>query len=107
MRFPFIALIVLVVIGCRAASQLGEECAMVKRDPNVDGGRLYVTNAELKPGAMRDVISFGSTDCDDLICVRDSEYASPDGGAPNQDETAKGYCSRNCVIGTACPSSSA
>jgi len=99
-RLPFIALVLLA--GCRASSQLGEECAMVKRDPNVDGGRLYVTNAEIKAGAMKDFISFGSTDCDDLICVRDWAYAPPDGGALNPAETAKGYCSRSCLAGTAC-----
>ena len=79
---------------------------MVKRDPNVDGGRLYVTNAEIKVGARKDFISFGSIDCDDLICVRDWDYAPPDGGALNPNETAKGYCSRSCIVADPCPSSS-
>lgn len=80
---------------------------MVKRDPNVDGGRLYVTNGDLQARAMNDFISFGSTDCEDLICVRDAEYSPPDGGALNPNETAKGYCSKSCILGDSCPSSSA
>lgn len=100
-----VILILLAVVGCRASSQLGEDCAMVKRDPNVDGGRLYVTNGELKAGASKDFISFGSTDCDDLICVRDSFYAPADGGGLNPNETARGYCSRSCIAGTPCVSS--
>ncbi len=98
MRFAIIAF--LAVVGCRASNQLGEECAMVKRDS--DGGRLYVTNGEIKVGAMKDFVSFGSTDCDDLICVRDSDYAAPDGGALNPNEPAKGYCSKSCINESSC-----
>ncbi|MBS1150976.1 MAG: gliding motility protein, partial [Myxococcaceae bacterium] len=105
MRFPFIGLVLVAVVGCRAASQLGEECAMVKRD--VDGGRLFLTNGEIKVGAGKDFLSFGSTDCDDLICVRDSDHAPSDGGPLNPNETARGYCSKSCLIGNACPSASA
>lgn len=104
MRVPFVALILLVV-GCRAPSQLGEECAMVKR--GADGGRLFITNSEVKAAAGKDFISFGSTDCDDLICVRDADYAPPDGGVLNPNETAKGYCSKSCIVGNSCPSASA
>jgi hypothetical protein len=106
-RCSAIALVFFAVAGCKASSQLGEECALVKRDPNVDGGRLFITNSEIKAGAMKDFISFGSIDCDDLICVRDSDYAPADGGALNPTETAKGYCSRSCIVGDPCPSSSA
>lgn len=94
------------VAGCRASSDLGAECALVKRDPNVDGGRLFVTNGELRAGAAKDFVSIGSAECEDLICVRDSDYAPPDGGALNPNETARGYCSRNCITGDPCPSSS-
>ncbi len=80
---------------------------MVKRDPNVDGGRLFITNGELQGGPRKDFVSFGSTDCEDLICVRDSDFAAPDGGALNPKEVATGYCSRNCLVGAACPSSTA
>jgi hypothetical protein len=106
-RFSIIALALFAVAGCKASSQLGEECVMVKRNPNVDGGRLFVTNRELEAGAGKDFLSFGSTDCEDFICVRDSDYARPDGGALNPNEPAKGYCSRSCSIGDGCPSFSA
>ena len=96
---PITTLVLFAVVGCKASSQLGDECAMVKRDPRVDGGRLYVTNGEIKVGATKDFISFGSIDCDDLICVRDADYAPPDGGVLNPTETAKGYCSRSCIVG--------
>jgi hypothetical protein len=100
----FTSLVLLAVVGCKASNQLGEECALVKRDPNVDGGRLYVRNGELKVAAMKDFISFGSTDCEDLICVRDADYAPPDGGALQPNETAKGYCSKSCINESSCSS---
>src|SRR5689334_16024221 len=105
MRSPFIALVLFAIAGCKASNQLGEECAMVKRD--VDGGRLYVRNGEIKAGARKDFISFGSTDCDDLICVRDWDYAPADGGALDPNAIARGYCSKSCILGDPCPTASA
>ena len=99
-------LVLFAVAGCKASSQLGEECTLVKRDPS-DGGSLFLTNGELPAGAGKDFISFGSTECDDLICVRDWDYAPLDGGGLNPNEPAKGYCSRSCLIGSPCPASSA
>ena len=71
---------------------------MVKR--GADGGRQYITNAEIAGGSSKDFISLGSLDCEDLICVRSSGDA-PVGGAT---EPARGYCSKGCDIGSACPS---
>ena len=104
MRFEFIALALFAFAGCSASSDIGAECALVKRD--VDGGRLFVTNREVGTGAAKDFVSIGSTECDDLICVRDSDWAPPDGGGMDPNETARGYCSRNCLWGDPCPSSS-
>ena len=92
------------VASCRAYSDLGIPCAMVKRDPNVDGGRLFVTNREVQAGAANDFVSIGSTECEDYVCVRDSDYRPPEGGALDPNATALGYCSRNCILGDSCAS---
>ena len=47
----------------------------------------------------KDFISFGTTQCEDLTCVRDSDAPS---GEPNA--VAMGYCSNRCQPGNACPS---
>ena len=96
MRFLFLSLVLF--LGCSAPSELGQECRLVKRD--LDGGRQYITNAEIESGASKDFISLGSLDCEDLICVRSTGDARV--GGPN--ESARGYCSKACNIGSACPS---
>ena len=102
-RLLFVCFAVVTLVGCKPPSELGNPCKMVKRDPNVDGGRLFIKNSEIKVGANKDFISFGSVDCEDLVCVRDSEFPVPDGGFdPNAD--ALGYCSKRCLPGDACPS---
>lgn len=86
--------------GCKAGSDLGKQCQMVKRDPNVDGGRLFILNKEIKVGANKDFISFGAVDCEDLVCVRDSDFAATAGADP--EGIAFGYCSRQCAPATVC-----
>ena len=88
-------------MGCKPATDLNNRCVLVKRNP--DGG----TPVNLREGEVRnaqaqnkDFIAVGSLDCDDLICVRDSFFAS-DAGA---DAPAEGYCSRQCVLDSLCPS---
>lgn len=46
----------------------------------------------IKNSANKDFISFGSTQCEDKVCVRDSAYTEVDDGG-----FAEGYCSRACV----------
>ena len=89
--------------GCKPPSDLGDTCQMVKRDHNVDGGRLPIQNRDIKVGANKDFISFGSTDCENLVCVRDSAFPVPDGGL-DPDANALGYCSNRCISGDPCPS---
>lgn len=74
------------LLSCSASSQLGEPCTLIAL--TADGGRRYLTDAELA-GDKKDFISFGSLDCEDLICVRTS------GG--------HGYCSKGCEVDTGCP----
>lgn len=89
--------------GCKVPTDLGNECAMVKRDPNVDGGRLFIKEGEIKVGANKDFISFGSTDCENLTCVRDADFVR-DGGAVDPNAVARGYCSNRCQQGSTCES---
>ena len=95
-------LFVVLVIACAPASDLNSRCSLVKR--NLDGGApVPVREAEVRnlQGQNKDFIALGSIDCEDLICVRDSFFAT-DAAA---DAPASGYCSRQCVPGAECPSS--
>ena len=100
--FVFIALAA--VAGC-VTGDLNTPCTLVRGNP--DGGRaidLLESDPIVKNSANKDFISFGSTECEDQVCVRDSAY-STDGGA---EGPARGYCSRSCVANSSvgCPSAS-
>lgn len=88
-------------LGCKPKTDLNQPCKLVKRNP--DGGRpLEILEGDVRniKGADKDFISVGSVECEDLICVRDSLFGSDAGAA----EPAVGYCSRQCVQGSECPS---
>lgn len=81
--------------GCKAQTDLGKPCILVKKDPNdTDPSNgiqsIPIKESEITPG--KDFVSFGATDCEDLVCVRD---ANTPAGDPNADAT--GFCSRSCV----------
>ena len=78
--------------ACRVATDLGLPCQLVKKNP--DGGTTSVPILESDlPGGNKDFISFGATECEDLVCVRDAKV--PRTGVPGA--AALGYCSRACV----------
>jgi hypothetical protein len=86
--------------ACRVATDLGLPCQLVKKNP--DGGTTSVPILESDlPGGNKDFISFGATECEDLVCVRDANV--PRTGVPGA--AAMGYCSRACVpnVSGACP----
>ena len=88
-------------LGCKPATDLNNQCFLVKRNP--DGGSpLTLKESEVRNAQAqnKDFIAVGSLDCDDLICVRDSFFVSDAG----PEAPAVGYCSRNCVPGSSCPS---
>lgn len=88
-------------LACKPATDLNQLCKLVKRNP--DGGRpIEIVEREVRnaQGADKDFISFGAVECEDLVCVRDSRFGSDAGS----EEPATGYCSRQCVVGNACPS---
>jgi hypothetical protein len=88
------------VAGCPPATDLGVPCTLVRRNP--DGGSpVNILEEEIRAG--RDVVSFGSTGCEDLTCVRDlTQPARPD----TPKSPAQGYCSRQCAEGTSTCASS-
>src|SRR5712692_7154188 len=91
--FFVLSLASLALGGCRAATDLGRECALVRANP--DGGTaLKILESDLPDGGTgKDYISFGATECEDLVCVRDSNVQKT--GIPGA--LASGYCSRACV----------
>ena len=88
----------LLASGCEVTTELGKPCTLVKK-PTAEEEAQGIPNkpvleSEIAPN--QDFISFGATDCEDLICVRDAEYPrDPDPNAP-----ALGYCSNECVEGS-------
>ena len=96
------ATIVLVVLAACETVDLNTPCTLVRGLP--DGGRAALLESDpiVKNSANKDFISFGSVECEDKVCVRDSAF-SPDGGS---DGPARGYCSRACVANSSvgCPS---
>ena len=92
---------VVVTSGCKPKTDLNQKCSLVKRNP--DGGQpLAITEADLKSKKAnnKDFLSFGTVECEDLLCVRDAQFQVDAGPT----EPAFGYCSRACAVGSACPS---
>ncbi len=90
-RMALLALLT-VLEACRSATDLGNPCVLVKKNP--DGGSTPVSIKERElPDGGKDFISFGAAICENLVCVRDSAY--PKNPDPNAD--ALGYCSSACV----------
>lgn len=82
--------------ACPSATDLGRECVLIKRDPadtNPDDGINSIVIRESEVTTGKDFISFGATECDDLVCVRDARM--PLSGDPTA--AAKGVCSRPCI----------
>lgn len=82
--------------ACGRIDDLGTECVLVRKDPNdtnpADGtSSIPIKMSEVTPG--KDFISFGATECENLICVRDAN--APVGTDPNA--VATGICTRPCV----------
>lgn len=88
-RSSWFALSIVVFVGCLPVTDFGTPCQLVKKNP-IDGGQpLPIKEGEIAPA--QDFVSFGSTECEDRVCVRDSAFQRP---ASATDETpAQGYCS--------------
>jgi hypothetical protein len=78
-------------------TDLNTPCVLVRGGP--DGGApiaLLKSDDIIKNSANKDFISFGSTECEDQVCVRDSAYVD---SMPMKPE-AYGYCSTYCAEGS-------
>ena len=68
----------LLASGCEVTSELGKPCTLVRKatpEERPAGVRSTpVLESEIAPN--QDFISFGSMDCEDLICVRDADVPS-------------------------------
>jgi len=87
--------------GCTIIDPTTRDCILSRRC--TDGGVCPLTEAEAQAMTDRgiDLLSFGSTDCDDLTCVRDASF--PKG--VDATRPALGYCSRACSEGSSCATS--
>jgi|GEM_PF-270095 len=87
--------------GCKVDTDLGIPCHLVKADPTDPTGKkgVPITEADFPDGEPQgDLISFGSTDCDNLVCVQDAANRNWTGDPTN---VLMGYCSKPCIEGSA------
>ena len=66
--------------GCKVTSDIGKPCVLVRKatqaEKDADGCRYQeILEGELQAG--QDFISFGSVECEDLVCVRDADFHRP------------------------------
>ncbi|QQR46817.1 adventurous gliding motility lipoprotein CglC [Myxococcus xanthus] len=91
--------------GCEVASEIGKPCALVRKatpeESAANNNSATMPILEREIAAQQDFISFGSVNCEDLICVRDQDYPRElnADGTVNGDAPAMGYCSKPCVEG--------
>jgi hypothetical protein len=97
--------------GCEVSSEIGKECTLVRKataEEEAANGRKFMPIFQREVALNQDVISFGSIECEDLICVRDADFPPTmekdengnDTGEIDRDAEAKGYCSKECVEGS-------
>jgi hypothetical protein len=97
-----VSAVLLSLLACQAHTDLGKpDCHLLKKGP--DGGPVNVTIAELSAG--KDFLSFGSVECEDLVCVLDVNGVSQALAAATANpavlnQPALGYCSRACAQGS-------
>jgi hypothetical protein len=96
----------LVCGGCKVSSDIGKTCVLVRKataeeqkaEPDKEPFR-YIMESQLTAG--QDFISFGSVECEDLVCVRDADYDPQlEATADRTKVAATGYCSKPCVADT-------
>lgn len=94
--------VALSMMACKVDTDLGKEgCHLLKSGP--DGGAVNVIVAELSAG--KDFLSFGSVECEDLVCVLDAQgvsvlLAQATANPAVLANPATGYCSRACAQGS-------
>lgn len=91
--------------GCAVSSEIGKECTLVRKATAEEEqlhGRKFMAILESEVAPRQDFISFGSIECEDLVCVRDEDFprAVDENGEVIPTAEAKGYCSKACVEGS-------
>jgi len=93
-------------LACSDSSDLGNDCTLVKRKAGTEEVEP-LTEAEAKralegpatgdkgASVVRNLLSLGAAECENLACVRDSQYV-PKGGPVADTANAGGYCSEPC-----------
>jgi hypothetical protein len=85
----------LLLAGCNV-TDLNRPCTLVVAGP--DGGlRLTKLDLALRNAINADIISFGSSECEEQKCVRDSAFTDD---LVDTSPEAKGYCSAPCSPGS-------
>lgn len=93
--------------GCEVSSDVGKPCVLLRKATTEEmelspelGETRDILEGQLK--AEQDFISFGSVECEDLVCVRHARYdpkLDPKLTLEEQAQLpAKGYCSKACVV---------
>nr|WP_275583578.1 adventurous gliding motility lipoprotein CglC [Archangium primigenium] len=80
--------------GCEVPSEVGKPCLLVKKSSSPDRKFDPVVPADVQ--LDQDFVSFGSQDCEDLICVRSAGptlETTPEGDIVR----VLGYCSKACA----------
>lgn len=91
-RLALLVSAVLLCGGCKVNSDIGTKCLLVKKKVGGTGTESEpVLRTDLNEN--QDFISFGSLECEDLICVKDASM--PIETAENGQ--VQGYCSKACV----------
>jgi hypothetical protein len=91
-RLWVISIVIALASAC-TVTDLNRPCTLVRGNP--DGGlaiALLKSDPVIKNSANKDFISFGTTECEDRVCVRDALYVDTDDGGT----IAQGYCSKPC-----------
>ncbi|MBI3185256.1 MAG: adventurous gliding motility lipoprotein CglD [Myxococcales bacterium] len=81
--------------ACVPTSDEGTPCSLIRKDES--GRAVPLLERELPAG--KDVLSFGSAECAEWVCVR--EERPPTGSG---DSVAVGHCSRPCSVASGCNS---
>ncbi|WP_146209903.1 adventurous gliding motility lipoprotein CglC [Vitiosangium sp. GDMCC 1.1324] len=92
-RLALLVSAVLLCGGCKVTSDVGKPCLLVKKGTGSD--TAPVLEGDLNAG--QDFISFGSLDCEDLVCVKDADMALETVDIGNGQKQVKGYCSKACL----------
>lgn len=91
-----LALSLLMLAGCQAEKDLGQECRMTTRPPNSDQSVDIDATSVSDPNF--DYVALGSAECDDLVCVRTAGSVNPE----NVEGKARGYCTAPCIDNSDC-----